>query len=77
MDFTKFDFSQFDVTKIMDASAAIEQIERNTKTAIGFIPDAKSRELVQTITEASIEFARAQAIAAKSYVDAVKQAVKI
>ena len=77
MDFTKFDLSQFDVTKIMDASAAIEQIERNTKTAIGFIPDAKSREMVEAITMASIEFARSQALAAKLYADAVKQAVKI
>ena len=77
MDFTKFDFSQFDMTKIMDASAAIEQIERNTKTAIGFIPDAKSREMVQAITDASLEFARSQALASKLYADAVKQAVKI
>ena len=77
MDFTKFDLSQFDVTKIMDASAAIEQIERNTKTAIAYIPDAKSREMVQAITEASLEFARSQALAAKLYADAVKQAIKI
>jgi len=77
MDFTKIDLSQFDVTKLMDASAAIEQIEKNTKTAIAMIPDAKSREMVSVIAEASIEFARAQALAAKSYADAVKQAVKI
>jgi hypothetical protein len=77
MDFTKFDFSQFDVTKIMDASAAIEQIEKNTKTAIAMIPDAKSREMVEAITTASLEFARSQSLAAKLYADAVKQAIKI
>jgi hypothetical protein len=77
MDFTKFDLSQFDVTKVLDASVAIEQIEKNTKTAIAMIPDAKSRELVEAITMASIEFARSQALAAKLYADAVKQAVKI
>jgi hypothetical protein len=77
MDFTKLDLSQFDVTKMLDASVAIEQIEKNTKTAIAMIPDAKSRELVEAITMASIEFARSQALAAKLYADAVKQAVKI
>jgi hypothetical protein len=77
MDFTKFDLSQFDVTKVLDASVAIEQIEKNTKTAIAMIPDARSRELVEAITTASIEFARSQALAAKLYADAVKQAIKI
>jgi hypothetical protein len=77
MDFTKFDLSQFDVTKMLDASMAIEQIEKNTKTAIAMIPDAKSREMVEAITTASIEFARSQAVAAKAYTDAVKQAIKI
>jgi len=77
MDFTKFDLSQFDVTKMLDASMAIEQIEKNTRTAIAMIPDAKSREMVEAITMASIEFARSQALAAKLYADAVKQAVKI
>jgi hypothetical protein len=77
MDFTKFDLSQFDVTKMLDASMAIEQIEKNTRTAIAMIPDAKSREMVEAITTASLEFARSQALAAKLYADAVKQAVKI
>ena len=77
MDFTKLDLSQFDVTKLLDASVAIEQIEKNTKTAIAMIPDAKSRDMVTAISEASIEFARAQALAAKAYADAVKQAIKV
>ena len=77
MDFTKFDLSQFDVTKMLDASQAIEQIEKNTKTAIAMIPDTRSREMVEAITAASLEFARSQALAAKLYTDAVKQAIKI
>jgi hypothetical protein len=77
MDFTKLDLSQFDVTKLMDASAAIEQMEKNTKTAIAMIPDAKSREMVSAISEASIEFARAQTLAVKAYADAMKQAIKV
>lgn len=77
MDFTKLDLSQFDVTKMLDASQAIEQIEKNTKTAIAMIPDTRSREMVEAITAASLEFARSQALAAKLYADAVKQAIKI
>lgn len=77
MDFTKFDFSRFDVTKLLDASVAIEHMEKNTKSVIAFMPDAKSRELVGAITEASMEFARSQTLAAKLYTDAVKQAIKI
>jgi hypothetical protein len=41
------------------------------------IPDTRSREMVEAITTASIEFARSQALAAKLYADAVKQAIKI
>lgn len=77
MDFTKLDLSHFDVTKMLDASQAIEQIERNTKTAIAMIPDTRSREMVEAIAAASLEFARSQALAAKLYADAVKQAIKI
>ena len=77
MDFTKLDLSQFDVSKMLDASQAIEQIEKNTKPAIAMIPDARSREMVEAITAASLEFARSQALAAKLYADAVKQAIKI
>jgi hypothetical protein len=77
MDFTKFDLSQFDVTKMLDASIAIEQIEKNTRTAIAMIPETKSREMVEAITTASLEFARSQALAAKLYTDSVKQAIRI
>ena len=77
MDFTKFDFSKFDVAKLMDADTVIDQIEKSNQTALGFITDAKSREIAQTISTASIEFARAQALAAKAYADAVKQAIKV
>jgi len=78
MDFTKFDFSKFDVTKLMDADAVIDQIEKSNQTALGLITDAKSREIAQTISTASIEFARAQAPAAvKAYCEAVKKVVQV
>ena len=77
MDFTKFDFSKFDVSKLMDADTVIDQIEKNNQTALGFITDVKSREIAQTISTASIEFARAQAAAVKAYHEAVKKAVQV
>lgn len=77
MDFTKFNFNQFDVSNLLDASQAIEHMEKNTKSVIAFLPDAKSREFVTAITAASMEFARSQTLAAKLYADAMKQAIKI
>jgi hypothetical protein len=76
MDFTKLDLSKFDVSKLMDADTVIDQIEKNSHTALGFITDAKSREIAQTISTASIEFARAQAAAVKAYHEAVKKVVQ-
>jgi hypothetical protein len=76
IDMTKFDFSQFDFSKFMDASATINQMEKSTKSAIDLIPDAKTRDVVETVSMASIEFARAQALAAKAYGDAVKAAIQ-
>ena len=76
MDLTKFDFSKLDVSKLMDADTVIDQIEKNNQTALGFITDAKSREIAQTISAASIEFARAQAAAVKAYGEAMKKAVQ-
>ena len=73
MDFTKIDFAKFDVTKLMDADAMLDQIEKNNQAALGYITDAKSREIAQTISTASIEFARAQAAAVKAYGEAVKK----
>ena len=76
MDFTKIDLSKFDISKLMDADAMLDQIEKNNKTALAYITDAKSREIAQTISTASIEFARAQAAAVKAYGEAVKKAVQ-
>lgn len=76
MDFSKFNFAQFDVTKLLDASAVIEQMEKNAKMVIGFVPDAKSRETLEALTAASIEFARSQALASKTYAGAVKDVIK-
>lgn len=77
MDFTKVDFSKFDVTKVFDVDAVIKQMEENTKTALSFITDKKARDVTESITSASIEFARAQASAAKAYAEAVKKAIAV
>jgi hypothetical protein len=75
MDFTKMDLTKFDVTKMFNVDTALDQIQSNTQTALGYIPDAKSREIAQSVVDASIEFARAQAQAAQKFADSVKSVV--
>jgi hypothetical protein len=75
MDFTKIDFTKFDAAKLFDVTTALDQIENNSKTALGYIPDAKSRDIAQNLVEASMEFARAQAQAAKKFTESVKSVV--
>lgn len=75
MDFTKLDLTKFDVAKMFDVDAALDQVQTNSRTALAYIPDAKSRDLAQSVVEASIEFARAQAQAAQKFADSVKSAV--
>lgn len=58
---------------LFDVDAALEQIEKNAKMATDMIVDKKSREVAQTITQASMEFARAQAAATKAFAEAVKK----
>lgn len=58
---------------MFDVNAALEQIEKNTKIATDMIIDKKSREIAETISAASMEFARAQAVAAKAFADSIKQ----
>ena len=77
MDFTKIDFSKFDAATLFDADKMIAEVEKNTKTAIGYITDAKAKAVAQTVAEASIEFARAQNAAVKAYAEAVRKAVAV
>jgi hypothetical protein len=75
MDFTKVDFTKFDAAKLFDVTNALDQIESNTKTALGYIPDAKSRDIAQVLVEASMNFAREQAQAAQKFAESVKSAM--
>ena len=77
VDLTKIDFAKFDVAKMFDVDAAIEQMEKNSKTALALITDKKAKDVAETITAASFEFARAQAAAAKAFGEAVKKVVQI
>lgn len=58
---------------LFDVDAALEQIEKNSRLATDMIVDKKSREMVEAITAASLDFARAQTAAAKIYTDAMKK----
>ena len=77
MDFTKIDFSKFDAAKLFDADKMLAEVEKNTKTAIGYITDAKAKAAAEAVAEASMEFARAQNAAVKAYAEAVRKAITI
>jgi hypothetical protein len=72
MDFTKIDFTKFDPAKLFDLDSALDQITTSSRTALGYIPDSKSRALAQTVVDANIEFARAQALAAQKFAETLR-----
>lgn len=77
MDYTKIDYTKFDVTKMLDADAALDQLQNNARTALGYVIDARSRDMVQTIVDANIAFSRAQIQATQQFVQAIRSAIAI
>ena len=77
MENNKFDFAQFDVARLLDVGAALDQIEKSTQSAVNMIPDAKTRDMVTALSEANMELVRLQAAAVKSYAEAVKRAIQV
>ena len=69
------DLTKFDVTKAFDASKMFSALETSTKQALGYIPDAKQREVAETVAQASIELAKAQNQAVIDFAAAVQAAV--
>ena len=69
------DLTKFDVTKAFDASKMFSALETSTKQALGYIPDAKQREVAETVAQASIELAKAQNQAVMDFAAAVQAAV--
>ena len=69
------DFTKFDMTKMFDVDAALDQVQNTTKTALNYIPDVKSRAAVQTMMDASIELMRAQNLAMQKFAESVKAVV--
>jgi phenylpyruvate tautomerase PptA (4-oxalocrotonate tautomerase family) len=69
------DLTKFDVTKMLDASKVFAAAETTAKQAVGYIPDAQQREIAETVTEAALNFARAQNQAVVDFAAAVQAAV--
>jgi intracellular sulfur oxidation DsrE/DsrF family protein len=69
------DLTRFDVTKAFDASKVFAAVETSTKQALGYIPDAKQREVAETVAQASIDLAKAQNQAVMDFAAAVQAAV--
>jgi hypothetical protein len=72
MDFTKIDFTKFDPAKMFDVENALDQMQNNSRTALGYVTDKRSRDIAQTVVDASIQFSRAQVQAAQAFAEAVK-----
>ena len=69
------DLTKFDVTKAFDASKVFSAVETSTKQALGYIPDAKQREVAETVAQAAIDLARAQNQAVMDFAAAVQAVV--
>lgn len=69
------DLTRFDVTKAFDASKVFSAVETSTKQALGYIPDARQREVAETVAEAAIQLARVQNQAVVDFAAAVQAAV--
>lgn len=68
------DFSKFDTSKMFDVDAVIAAAEKNNKTFLGYISDAKIKTVAESVSAASFDFVRAHASAVRSYGQAVKSA---
>lgn len=70
------DFSKFNFTELLNIDNAINMAERNTLTAISFIPEASTRKAAEQLCSASVDFARAQVAAAKLFGETMQKMVK-
>ena len=73
---TKIDFTKFDPVRIFDVHATLDQMQNNSRTALNYVTDARSRDMAQTIVDASIAFARAQVEAAQAFAESIKSVAK-
>lgn len=74
---TKIDFTKFDPARMFDVEAALDQIQNNSRTALNYVTDSRSRAVAQTIVDASIAFARAQVQAAQAFAESMKSVTKL
>lgn len=75
VDYTKFDFSKFDLAKMFDVDSAITNIEKSNKVITALIPDQRVRAVAENINAAGCELIRAQMSAAKEFGTAVNKAL--
>ena len=74
---TKIDFTKFDPVRIFDVHATLDQMQNNSRTALNYVTDARSRDMAQTIVDASIAFSRAQIQATQQFVQTMRSAIAI
>jgi hypothetical protein len=74
---TKIDFTKFDPARMFDVEAVLDQVHNNSRTALGYVTDARSRDTAQTMVDASIAFARAQVQAAQAFTESMKSVMSL
>lgn len=73
---TKIDFTKFDPAQMFDVEAVLDQMHNNSRTALGYVTDSRSRDIAQTMVDASIAFARAQVQATQAFAKSIKSVIK-
>lgn len=68
---------KFDAMKFFRPEAALDQVEKQAKSYVGFIPNAEMRQMTEAFNTAGFEFARAQISATRSFGEAVQKAFQI
>ena len=70
------DFTKIDVTKLFDASAALDTMEKGADSVMTYVPE-QFKKPVAELNKASFELARAQAAAFAKFGEAMKKQIKV
>lgn len=68
---------KLDLDRFFKPEVALEHVEKQAKSYVGFIPNAEIRKMTEAFNTAGFEFARAQITATRSFGEAMQKAFLI
>lgn len=77
VDYTKIDWTKYDMNKMFDVEKVFDQLEKTNQTFCSLITDQKTKNVVEHVSNATMDFAKAHATAVKSYSTALQRAFSI